>query len=75
MPQIVLLVDKEGKSQSIVKGIAGSSCVKADKFLTDALGVVAQEVKTEEYEGTSLFGDNTDTVGVAAVRRNINFTD
>ncbi len=75
MAKIILLVDKQGNSQSIVKGITGSACVQADKFLTDALGEVASDVKTEEYEGVSLFGTVSETTGVQAVRRNINHID
>lgn len=75
MPKIVLLVDKEGKSQTIVKGIVGSSCMQADKFLTSALGEVAQDIKTEEYDGLTMFTEDAQTTTGVAVKRNINFTD
>lgn len=75
MPKIIVLVDKEGKTQTIVKGIVGSSCLNADKFVTGALGEVASEVKTEEYDGISLFPDSGVSNNTAAIKRNINFSD
>ena len=75
MPKIILLVDKNGKSQSIVRGIAGSACTKADEFLTSALGDVMQETKTEEYDGITLFENNTNATEATQVRRNVNFID
>ena len=58
MAQIVLLVDKEGQSQTIVKGVAGPSCKDKSAFLTSALGTVRENIHTEEYEGIQLFDTN-----------------
>lgn len=47
--QIVILVDKEGETQTVVKGAKGASCVKATEFLHSALGIVTQDIPTEDY--------------------------
>lgn len=47
--QIIVLVDKQGATQTIVKGAKGSSCVNATEFLHSALGTVTQDIPTEEY--------------------------
>lgn len=47
--QIIVLVDKNGATQTVVKGAKGASCVKATEFLHSALGTVTQDVPTEDY--------------------------
>lgn len=60
--QIVVLIDKSGDSQTLVKGEAGPTCMQTSKFLTDALGTIISDTPTEEYEGIQLFGTTQQTV-------------
>ena len=47
--QIIILVDKQGETQTVVKGAKGTSCVQATEFLHSALGTVTQDIPTEDY--------------------------
>ena len=47
--QIIILVDKQGETQTIVKGAKGTSCVQATEFLFSQLGTVTQDIPTEDY--------------------------
>lgn len=47
--QIIILVDKQGETQTIVKGAKGTSCVQATEFLHSTLGTVTQDIPTEDY--------------------------
>jgi hypothetical protein len=47
--QIIILVDKQGETQTVVKGAKGTSCVQATEFLHSALGAVTQDIPTEDY--------------------------
>lgn len=56
--QIIILVDKEGGTQTVVKGAKGASCVKATEFLHSALGTITQDIPTEDYYDTSASQQN-----------------
>lgn len=47
--KIIVLVDRLGNTQTIVKGVAGATCLGASKFLESKLGTVIEDVPTEEY--------------------------
>ncbi len=47
--QIEMTVTPDGAVTIQTVGFAGSTCQLADKFLRDALGVVASEALTPEY--------------------------
>ena len=50
MPRIIeVVVSPQGEATVQTKGYAGGDCLRASKFLEDALGVVAQERKTAEF--------------------------
>lgn len=59
--KIVVLVDKEGNTQTIVKGVQGSACMSASRFLTDNLGTIIEDTQTEEYSGLVLTENNEQT--------------
>jgi len=46
---IEVTVSPKGETTVQTKGYAGADCLQASKFLEQALGVVANEVKTGEY--------------------------
>lgn len=66
--KIIVLIDKEGNTQTVVKGVQGPSCVAASKFLTDKLGDVISDVKTEEYDGFVLTDVAQETVAKQVCR-------
>lgn len=68
--KIIVLVDKSGNAQTIVKGVQGSSCLSASKPLLDKLGTITSDVKTEEYDGFVVTGVEQETI-VNQVCRNI----
>ncbi len=47
--QIEMTIASDGSVSIQTIGFAGSACQSADKFLRDALGVVASETLTPEY--------------------------
>lgn len=47
--RIELLVAPDGEVKLQTLGFAGSSCLRADQFLRDALGVSSSEELTPEY--------------------------
>ena len=50
MPRIIeVVVSPQGEATVQTKGYAGGDCLRASKFLEDALGVVADERKTAEF--------------------------
>ena len=53
--QIIVLATPEGRTETLVKGRAGPSCVSDSEFLTNALGIITQDVHTEEYDGLQLY--------------------
>ena len=46
---IEVTVSPKGETSVQTKGYAGADCLQASKFLEQALGVVANEVKTGEF--------------------------
>ncbi|MEI7688293.1 MAG: DUF2997 domain-containing protein [Planctomycetota bacterium] len=48
---IEVIVSPTGESIVQTKGFAGSNCLLASKFIEDALGIAARDVKTAEYYG------------------------
>ena len=56
--QIIILVDKQGETQTVVKGAKGTSCVQATEFLHSALGTVMQDIPTEDYYDTQVEQQN-----------------
>lgn len=72
MPKIVVLVDTDGKSQVITKGIAGSACLDKSEFVENALGTVTSVTRTEEYDGLALFTDDESTTSVSSTSRAVN---
>lgn len=48
---IEVIVSPTGESTVKTKGFAGSSCMQASKFIEEALGVVARDLKTPEFYG------------------------
>lgn len=46
---IEVTVSPKGETSIQTKGYAGADCLQASKFLEQALGVAATEVKTGEY--------------------------
>ena len=66
--KIIVLVDKSGNAQTIVKGVQGSSCVSATKPLLDKLGIITSDVKTEEYDGFVMTGVEQETVAQQVCR-------
>ena len=57
--QIIVLVDKEGATQTVVKGAKGKSCVKATEFLHSALCITTQDIPTEDYYEQGISEINT----------------
>ena len=50
MPRVIeVVVSPRGEAVVQTKGYAGADCLRASKFLEDALGVVAQERKTADF--------------------------
>jgi hypothetical protein len=49
MKIIEVTVSPKGETSIQTKGYAGSDCLQASKFLEQALGVVAKDVKTGEF--------------------------
>ena len=50
MPRVIeVVVSPTGEAVVQTKGYAGGDCLRASKFLEDALGVVADERKTAEF--------------------------
>jgi hypothetical protein len=50
MPRVIeVVVSPQGEAVVQTKGYAGGDCLRASKFLEDALGVVADERKTAEF--------------------------
>jgi hypothetical protein len=50
---IEVTVSPKGETSIQTKGYVGSDCLQASKFLEQALGVVAKEVKTGEFFNTA----------------------
>jgi Protein of unknown function (DUF2997) len=50
---IEVTVSPKGETSIQTKGYVGIDCLQASKFLEQALGVVAKEVKTGEYFQTA----------------------
>ena len=52
MKEIILTVDFDGRSKIETKGFKGKACLKASKFLEDALGIAnnENELKPEYFE-------------------------
>lgn len=51
MKEIILTVDMDGKSKIETKGFKGKACLKASKFLEEALGTgTDNQFKPEYYE-------------------------
>ena len=46
---IEVIVSPQGETTVQTKGYAGADCLKASKFLEQALGVVSQDRKTAEF--------------------------
>jgi hypothetical protein len=46
---IEVTVSPKGETSVQTKGYAGADCLQASKFLEQALGVAAKEVKTGEF--------------------------
>jgi hypothetical protein len=53
MKIIEVTVSPKGETSVQTKGYAGSDCLQASKFLEQALGVVAKDVKTGEFYATT----------------------
>ena len=66
--KIIVLVDKSGNAQTIVKGVQGSSCMSVTKPLLDKLGIITSDVKTEEYDGFIMTGVEQETVAQQVCR-------
>jgi hypothetical protein len=49
MKEIILTVDMDGKSKIETKGFKGKACLKASKFLEDALGKTTESIYKPEY--------------------------
>jgi Protein of unknown function (DUF2997) len=50
MPRIIeVTVSPNGETTVQTKGYSGADCLRASKFLEDALGVLASERKTGEF--------------------------
>ena len=50
MPRIIaVVVSPQGEATVQTKGYAGADCLRASRFLEDALGGVADERKTAEF--------------------------
>lgn len=49
MKEIILTVDIDGKSKIETKGFKGKACLKASKFLEDALGTGTDSIYKPEY--------------------------
>jgi hypothetical protein len=50
MPRVIeVVVSPRGEATVQTKGYAGADCLRASKFLEDALGVVADERKTADF--------------------------
>ena len=50
MPRVIeVVVSPRGEAVVQTKGYADADCLRASKFLEDALGVVAQERKTADF--------------------------
>jgi hypothetical protein len=51
MKEIILTVDLDGKTKLETKGFKGKACLKASKFLEDALGkTTGNQLKPAYYE-------------------------
>jgi hypothetical protein len=46
---IEVTVSPKGETSVQTKGYAGADCLQASKFLEQALGVVAKDIKTGEF--------------------------
>ncbi|OAI42044.1 hypothetical protein AYO40_02095 [Planctomycetaceae bacterium SCGC AG-212-D15] len=46
---IEVIVSPQGETKVQTRGYAGSDCLQASKFIEEALGIVADDVKTAEY--------------------------
>ena len=46
---IEITVDSKGKSEVETKGFSGSECLKASRFIAEALGEKTQQRKTAEF--------------------------
>jgi hypothetical protein len=54
MPRIIeVIVSPKGETTVQTKGFAGSDCLKASKFLEQALGETIADRKTAEYHETN----------------------
>ena len=54
MPRIIeVVVSPKGETTIQTKGYAGSDCLKASKFLEQALGIPVNERKTSEFYETT----------------------
>ena len=50
---IEVVVSPKGEATLQTKGYAGSDCLRATKFLEQALGIVQVEIKTAEFYQTA----------------------
>ncbi len=53
MARVLVVVKPDGTTEMKVEGISGPACLKATKELEDALGKVAQRVKTAEFDAVA----------------------
>ena len=53
MKIIEVIVSPTGETSVQTKGFAGNACLQASKFIEDALGVAASDVKTSEFYGVA----------------------
>jgi hypothetical protein len=54
MPRIIeVTVSPQGETTIQTKGYSGGDCLKASKFLEQALGAVASDTKTPEFYQTT----------------------
>jgi hypothetical protein len=55
MPRIIeVIVSPTGETVVQTRGYAGADCLQASRFLEQALGVVATDVKTAEFHQSTV---------------------
>ena len=59
MSNIIVTIEKNGKTTIKVEGVKGKSCTDITKLLEDALGVVEKRTPTAEMSEKPTIGDRT----------------
>lgn len=57
MPEIILTFNWDGTVEKQTRGFKGKSCVKATKFIEDALGEAGERKYTKEYYDAVQYGE------------------